>query len=261
MSERYVNLSESTAAISGTQSYRLRVNYPATGGVQFVDATGAVINPASAIPTASLIPATDATYDLGAVGTRWRIGYFSGSVMTPVLAARVGGVSTQVATLVADVAAVNVIALASSATTFTPSISADGTDTNVSLRLFGKGAGGIQIRNAANDATVFGVQNVSSTFFGVAMQNAGANVAGGSVTIDGVAGRFRLATGVAGPFTITNNRVLSAASIVLLMPRSINATTTRVVATAGVGSFSVTLDAAPTVTDLDVDFIVINPAT
>ncbi len=222
MAIRYVNLSESATDISGTQGYRLRLNFPASGGIQGVDATGAVFSLVTS--TGSIIPAADNADDLGSAALEWRNGYFGSKVFTPTVQA--GGPAPF---------------------------------TNASLSLLGVGTGGVNVLNSAGSATVFGAQNVSSTFFGLAVENAAASTAGGSVTINAVSGRFRLAIGGAGPFTITNNRLKDANSIVILALRQIDATTTRVVAEAGVGAFTVTLNAAPTAA-LDVDFIVINRA-
>ena len=259
MSERYVNLSESTAAISGTQSYRLRVNYPATGGVQFVDATGAVINPASAIPAASLIPATDATYDLGAVGTRWRIGYFSGSVMTPVLAARTGGVSEPVASLASVASAVNLIELASAATGGAPAIYPNGTDANVSLRLYGRGTGGIQIRNSGNTATIFGVQSVASGNYAPTLWASNDSGTPGNAVINRPSGQVAVAIGAAA-VTVTNDLV-TATSVVICTLQFIDATFTQILSVVpGPGSFVITGNATATAAT-KIGFIVINPST
>jgi hypothetical protein len=43
MSDRFVNLSTSAADLAGTQDSRLRLNFPSTGGMQGVDANGALV--------------------------------------------------------------------------------------------------------------------------------------------------------------------------------------------------------------------------
>lgn len=79
--------------------------------------------------------------------------------------------------------------------------------------------------------------------------------AGDSATIDAVSGRFRKDTSGA-TFTLTNS-FITASSIVILTMNQLDATATRAVVAAGVGSAVITFDAAPT-SNLDVNFLVIN---
>lgn len=219
MAPRYVNLSQSTSAISGTQAYHLRLNFPDTGGVQAVDVAGTVYNLVSG--TGSLIPSTDNVSDLGSAALRWRTGYFGTSVVSP-----------------------SVIA---------------GTTGNATLSLVSAGTGAVNLVSPAG-ATVLGMQNVSSTFFGLAVENAAASTTGGAVAIHAVSGRFRILAGAgAAPIIITDNRVLDANSIVIPVIRTLDTTLLQVIAIAAPGQFTVTANANATA-NVDIDFIVINRA-
>ena len=122
------------------------------------------------------------------------------------------------------------------------------------------GAGGINLRNAGNTITVFGVQAVSAASSGVAAENV-QNTTGNAQTIDAVSGSFRILTaGAATTFVISNNRVLSADSVVVCTFKRIDATATVISALAAAGQFTVTINAAASA-DTDVSFMVINAAT
>jgi hypothetical protein len=233
--------------------------FATSGGVQFIDATGAVFTPSAASPAGNFLPAAGSTYDIGAIGTRWKDGYFSGNVLTTSLQASAGGVAQTVARLFGVATTFNALSFTSAATGGSPSISAIGDDANVSLRVFGQGTGGVNFRNAANTITVFGVQNVSAALFGVAAENV-QSTAGNGQTINAVSGSFRiLAAGAQTTFVIANNRVLSADSVVICTFKRIDATATTISALAAANQITVTINAAATA-DTDVSFVVINPA-
>lgn len=131
-------------ALSGTQTNLLgSLSFPAAGGVQAVDALGAVLPLSSA--TGSLIPSQDNQNDLGSAALRWRAGYFGTSVQTPLLNTQVGGLPTSVLALAAAASAVNIVTVTSADIGNTPSIAATGNDGNIGLSIAAKGTGAVTV--------------------------------------------------------------------------------------------------------------------
>lgn len=113
------------------------------GSIQAIDANGVLRNITSS--GGSLIPTDDNVDDLGSLALRWRVGFFGTTVSTPAIGVPVAGAVQAVATINSVANAVNGLALTSTATLGTPSISATGSDTNISLGLAAQGTGVIAL--------------------------------------------------------------------------------------------------------------------
>lgn len=286
MSPRHVTQILPGTALSGTQTSLLgSLAFPDAGGVQAVDLDGTVhdLVGSSGALTATIIDADVSGASVG-LDVRHRLSSGTpvagmGSAITLSAQTSAGGVGTpigaEIAMVYSDVTAgaqfaglsfslrVNgtvTEALGLSATATTRTIATAGSG-NIALRIVPLGTGGIDLRDAADAATVLGVQNVSSTFFGLAVENAVASTAGGAVTVNAVSGRIRILQGAIGPLVITNNRVKDANSIVIPIIRTLDATLTQVICIAAAGQFTITGNANSTGASVDVDFIVINRAT
>lgn len=132
-----------------------------------------------------------------------------------------------------------------------------GSDPDVFLRIRNRGTGAIQLRNAGDTQTGWGIENTNGTTVGPIASHA-ASTAGGSVTLNAVIGQFRIAAGQgAAGITISNEAVKDGRTVVTLQPKGIDVTATRFAVVASAGAFTVTTDANATA-DLDVGFLVVN---
>jgi hypothetical protein len=123
--------------------------------------------------------------------------------------------------------------------------------------------GGAYLKNAGG-TNIFGLQPAAFGQLALAAEvnPAAAAIIAGAQTINSIAGRFRCAAGAgAAPFSITNNRVLGADSIIILSKVNGAADVTQFSASAEPsmlgGSFTFTANANATA-DVDYAFLVIN---
>lgn len=105
----------------------------------------------------NLCPSLDDTYDAGKIALRWRAGYFSVSVMAPVLSTLVGSTETPVASLDAPAGAETYLQLASNVSGQSPSLSAiSATDADVNLTFSPKGAGTLSLAAGSTGSVQIG---------------------------------------------------------------------------------------------------------
>lgn len=132
-----------------------------------------------------------------------------------------------------------------------------GTSTVVSLSLRAKGTtGSVNFRTAADDATVFAVQNVSAGVWGIAATS-DRNT---TQTSNGIVGQFQINAGAgAAGVAISNNRVQANATVLILPTRIDSAATQYSVTAVPDGSFTVTTNANQN-TNTVYNYIVVNPA-
>ena len=151
------------------------LSFPAAGGIQGIDALGAVLPLVGA--TGSLIPAADNVDDLGTLALRWRVGFFGTTVSTPAIGVPVAGVVQAVATISSVASAVNGLDIASAATGNAPSISAVGSDTDINLTVAAKGAGILTVANAARVVQTVQTSGAQSAFKVTGAANTGVTAA------------------------------------------------------------------------------------
>ena len=118
--------------------------FPATGGLQAIDAAGTILPLVG--PSGSLIPSADNVDNLGDFLTplRWANGYFAGSVMAAQLTSFVSGtpnVSSLMVKFTPVASSANYVNITNAIVNNAPIVAANGSDANVDLRLDGKGNG------------------------------------------------------------------------------------------------------------------------
>jgi len=126
----------------------------------------------------------------------------------------------------------------------------------ISLRPTGTGA--LRLRNAANNATILGVETVASGNAGVTMRYGSIAGTPGNGTVNRPMGRAAFAA--AGASVVVTNDLVDTTSVVdVQLEGAPDATLTSVEVTPGVGSFTVTGNAAATATKV-FSFKVFNPS-
>lgn len=177
-------------ALSGTQTQLLgSLSFPAAGGVQAVDALGAVLPLSSA--TGSLVPAADNGDDLGQITTplRWKSGFFGTSVMTPTLTVYVAGVEALVLKLSNSGTAVNYFNATNAATGVAPVLSVTGTDADINLGLAAKGTGVIVLTSPETINPTVATSGIPSALRVTGAENTGITATKEAIDIDFNLGR------------------------------------------------------------------------
>lgn len=177
-------------ALSGTQTQLLgSLSFPAAGGVQAVDALGAVLPLSSA--TGSLVPAEDNADDLGQITTplRWKSGFFGTSVMTPTLTVYVAGVEALVLKLSNSGTAVNYFNATNAATGVAPVLSVTGTDADINLGLAAKGTGVIVLTSPETINPTVATSGIPSALRVTGAENTGITATKEAIDIDFDLGR------------------------------------------------------------------------
>ena len=131
--------------------------------------------------------------------------------------------------------------------------------TNAGLDIVPNGFGAINVRNAADDATVFGVQSVLSGNAGLVARSLIDTSGANPVTMNTPVGRFRILSG-ASQVTVNNDLIVAGSHI---WP-SIRTVTNNPVSVADItatdGAFTLHLSGDPGASNCDIDFLVINPS-
>lgn len=139
----------------------------------------------------------------------------------------------------------------------TPSITATATNQGIDLRP--NGTGDLRLRNAANSATILGVQTVASGNAGPTLRYGSSAGTPGNATLNVPMGRAAFAP-TAATVTITNDLVGAGSVVDVQLEGAPDATLTSVLAvTPGIGSFTVTGNAAATLAKT-FNFKVFNPS-
>lgn len=137
-----------------------------------------------------------------------------------------------------------------------PTIYANGANAGIAMRPTGTGA--LRLRNAANDATILGVETVASGNAGVTMRYGSIAGTPGDGTVNRPMGRAAFAAASA-TVVVTNDLVDTTSVVDVQLEGAPDATLTSVDVTPGVGSFTVTGNAAATATKV-FSFKVVNPS-
>lgn len=192
-------------ALSGAQTQLLgSLSFPAAGGVQAVDALGAVLPLSSA--TGSLIPSQDNQDDLGQITTplRWKSGFFGTSVMTPLLTTYVAGVEAAVLKLSNSGTAVNYFNATNAETGAAPVLSVTGTDADINLGLAAKGTGVIVLTSPETINPTVATSGIPNALRVTGAENTGITATKEAIDIDFNLGRT--VTWAAG--NVTNQRAV-----------------------------------------------------
>lgn len=133
------------------------------------------------------------------------------------------------------------------------------TGTNQGIDFQPNGTGGLRLRNAANTATILGVQTVASGNAGPTLRYGTSAATPGSATLNVPMGRAAFAA--AGASVVITNDLVDTTSVVdVQLEGAPDATLTSVEVTPGVGSFTVAGNAAATAAKV-FSFKVFNPST
>lgn len=131
--------------------------------------------------------------------------------------------------------------------------------TNAGLDIVPNGFGNLNLRNAADDTTVFGVQSVASGNAGLAAHSLITTSGIDPETQNTPVGRVRILSG-ASQVTVNNDLVTTDSHIWWSIRTVTNNPVIVSCITAVDGAFTIHLNGDPGVSNCDVDFLVINPA-